>query len=126
WRETNLHAHGRVVRHRQQLAEPPHALGARLDGGPRQRFLDALVIIDYFERAEVEFANVRRGERILPATFAALQRPHKTFVSFHSHFAPARPGWVRGRLPWRLRASPSAILDEAIISTDADRLIHGR
>ena len=40
--------------------------------------LDAVIVIDDFERAEVEFANVRGGERIFPSAFAAFQRLHET------------------------------------------------
>lgn len=40
--------------------------------------------------------------------------------------APGHPVCVRSRLPWRHRASPSATLYEAVISTDTDRLIHCR
>jgi hypothetical protein len=50
----------------------------------RQRFFDAVVIVGDFERAEVEFADVRGGERIFAAAFAALERLHVT-VMFIGH-----------------------------------------
>jgi hypothetical protein len=42
-----------------------------LDDFARERFLDAVVIVNDLERAEVELANVRGGEGILAAALAA-------------------------------------------------------
>ena len=49
-----------------------------------RRLLDAVVIIDDFQRAEVEFADVIGGQRIFPSAFAALERLHETGMFFHN------------------------------------------
>ena len=81
-READLQADGRIVRHGQQLAVAPHGFRARLNGGLGERLLDAVVIVGDFERAEVEFADVRCFERIFAAALAALERLHESFVFF--------------------------------------------
>ena len=72
----------------------------------RQRFLDAVVIVGDFKRAEVELANVRGFERIFAAALAALERLHESFVFFtHKSLAysvgrrccAARISFVQGR-----------------------------
>ena len=83
--EADLQTYGRVVGHRQQFAVTPHRLGTRLDGRLGQRFFDAIVIINHFERAEVELADVCGGERIFPPALAALERLHETSVFFHKN-----------------------------------------
>ena len=46
--------------------------------GAGEALFDAVVIIGDFQRAEIEFAHVRGGERVFPTAFAALKRLHET------------------------------------------------
>jgi len=53
------------------------SFSAAIQWSPGQRFLDAIVIVGDFERAEVEFADVCRFERIFASALAALERLHE-------------------------------------------------
>ena len=55
--------------------------GRDCDRVARQRAFDAVVVINDFERAEIKFANMVRGERIFAAALAALERPHETSIA---------------------------------------------
>ena len=77
-----------------------------------QRFFDAVVVVGDFERAEVEFADVRGFERIFASALAALERLHVTVLFTHKLFCTARP-----------RASPNFRFQRT--GDDAYRLISG-
>jgi len=85
-RETDERADGRFARDGQQLAVTPHGLRARGDDVARERLLDAVVIVGDFERAEVEFADVRGFKRVFATAFAALERLHVTLMLFTHNF----------------------------------------
>ena len=85
-REANERTDGRFARDGQQLAVTPHGLRARGDDVARERLLDAVVIVGNFERAEVEFADMRGFERVFATAFAALERFHVTLMLFTHNF----------------------------------------
>ena len=96
-RETDLKTDGRFARHGQQFAVAPHRLRSRFDDRPTQGLLDAVVVVNNFERSEVKFAHVRGSERIFASALTALERLHETCVFFHNivvrqRRAAARPG----------------------------------
>src|ERR1700744_4287286 len=78
--------------HREQLAVTPHVLGPFSDGFARQRFFDAVIVVSDFERAEVEFADVRGRERIFASALAAFQRLHVTVFVTHINSCWRLPG----------------------------------
>jgi hypothetical protein len=100
-------------------------------------FLDAVVIVGDFQRAEVELANVRGFERILAAALAALERLHESFVFFHNlcyfSFFPNHP--IRAGIGTCIEIKtstgcrgvtgpvPQPLCMRPLVSTDADRLI---
>src|SRR5207248_8319086 len=104
-RETDLKTYGRFARHGQQFAVTPHRLRSRLDDRPNQGLLDAVAVVNNFERPEVKLAHVRRGERIFASALPALERLHETCVFFHNSVvwpgcAATRPGlFLRDRQP---------------------------
>src|SRR6185295_20003019 len=102
-REAHLESHRRFARHRKQLPVTPHGLRPRLDGRAAEGLLDTIVIVNHLKRAEVKFAHVRGGERILPPALAALERFHEASVLFHIVLSG-------GASPCR----PAALLVEAI------------
>src|SRR6185436_2688550 len=82
--KADVETHGRIPGHRQQLPVTPHGLRTRLNARMVERHFDAVIVVNDFERAEVEFAYVRGGEWILATALAALERLHETSVFFHN------------------------------------------
>ncbi len=87
-RGADFEADGRFMGDGKEFPEAPHTFGPGLNDGAGHGLLDALVIVNDFEGAEIEVADMGGGEGIFAAAFAALERLHESKMFLHTIKTP--------------------------------------